>query len=190
MQAKNRLWGAIPVLAAALIASCSSTPEAPTQAQITDEVAVEATILAVDKASRELTLQRSDGTSVVVVAGPEVRNFDQIEAGSKVTARYVVSLSARRLGPDDPGTQPTAGVAAARAKPGELPGAAIGAGVELTVVVKSVDLEQHLVVFTDPDGVIHAVEAQRDEGRRFIAGLKPGDRVELVYAEALALAVE
>jgi hypothetical protein len=190
MQLRNRLWGAIPVLAAALIASCATTPEAPTFAEITDEVSVEAIILSVDKTSRELTLRRPDGTSVVVVAGPEVRNFDQIEAGNKVSARYTVSLSARRLAPEEPSPQPTAGVAAARAEPGEMPGAAIGAGVAVTVVVKSVDLEQNVVVLTDPEGAIHAVEAEREEGQRFIAGLKPGDRVELVYKAALVLAVE
>ena len=190
MQAMNRTWGAFTLLATALLASCASTPEAPTQASISDEVAVEATILAVDKAARELTLQRSDGTQVVVVAGPEVRNFDQIQAGNKVSARYIVSLSVRRLAPDEPDTEPSLGVGAGRAEPGQAPAGVIGADVALTVVVKSVDLAQHLVVFTDPEGRIHAVEAERDEGRRFIAGLKAGDRVELVYGEALVLAVE
>jgi hypothetical protein len=119
-----------------------------------------------------------------------VRNFDRIEAGDTVSALYLVSLSARRLAPDEPDTEPTVGMTAARAELGADPAGAIGAGVALTVVVKSVDLEQHIVVLIDPDGVIHAVEAERDEGRRFIAGPKPGDRVELTYAEALALAVD
>jgi hypothetical protein len=183
-------WSLLPLLAAALLTACASTSEAPTEASITDEVSVEAKILAVDKDTRELTLERADGTTVVVVAGPEVRNFDQIEAGQKVVARYVVSLTARRLGADEPDTEAAVEVGAARAAPGERPAGAIGADLRMTVVVKSVDLDQNLVVFTDPDGVIHAVEAEREQGQRFIAGLKPGDRVVLVYTEALALGVE
>jgi hypothetical protein len=34
------------------------------------------------------------------------------------------------------------------------------------------------------------VQAEREEGRRFIAGLKPGNRVELVYGEAVVLALD
>lgn len=190
MRAMYRPWGVIPFLLAGLVAGCASTPEAPTKAEVTEEVSAEATVLAVDKGAREVTLQRADGTRAVVVAGPEVRNFDRIEVGNKISARYVVSLSARRLKPDEPDTQSTVGVAAGRAKAGEAPAGAIGAGVAVTVVVKSVDLERNIVAFTDPEGSLHAVEAQRDEGKRFIAGLKPGDRVELVYGEALILEVK
>jgi hypothetical protein len=184
-------WSLLPLLAAALLAACASTPDAPpTEASITDEVSVEAKILAVDKDTRELTLERADGTTVVVVAGPDVRNFDQIEAGQKVVARYVVSLKARRLAQDEADTEAAVEVGAARAAPGERPAGAIGADVRMTVVVRSVDTASYVVTFVDPDGVLHAVEAEREEGRRFVAGLEPGDRVELVYTEALALGVE
>jgi hypothetical protein len=125
-----------------------------------------------------------------VVAGPEVRNFDQIEAGNIVTARYVVSLSARRLDPDEADTEPSAAVLTARAEPGQAPAGAIRADVAMTVLVKSVDQDQHVVTFTDPNGVLHVVEAERDEGKNFVRGLKPGDRVELVYEEAFAMSVE
>jgi len=190
MHRKHRPWGAIPVLAAILIAGCTSTPAAPRKAQITDEVAVQATVVAVDKASRELILQRSNGSQVAVVAGPEVRNFDQIAAGDTLNARYTVSLTARRLDPDEMAKEPGAGMAAARAEPGEKPGAAIGAGVTMTVVVNSVDRDTHTVVVTGPNGNTQAIEAQRQTGKRFVEGLKPGDRVELTYGEALVLAVE
>ena len=52
------------------------------------------------------------------------------------------------------------------------------------------DLNSHVVTYVTPSGALEAVEAERDEGRRFIAGLAPGDRVEVIYAEALALGVE
>ena len=189
MQTLKLSWGMIPLLVAALFAGCKSTPPAPTQAQITDEVAVEATVLAVNKSTREITLQRPDGASIKVVAGPAIRNFDQIQTGNKLNARYVVSLNARRLAADEVTQSPAVGVVAARAKVGEAPAGAIGAGATMTVVIKSVDIKQHIVVFTDPDGVLQTVQAERDEGKRFIAGLKPGDRVEITYGEALVLAV-
>ena len=190
MKAKNPLWGLVPSVAALMLAACATTPEAPKEAKISDEVTVQATVVAVDKENRELTLERPDGSYVEVVAGPEVRNFDQIELGNTVTARYVVSLSARRLEPDEPDTEPTVGVLTARAEPGQAPAGAIGSDMAMTVLVKSVDQDQHIVTFTDPNGALHAVEAERDEGKNFVRGLKPGDRVELIYEEVLVMSVE
>lgn len=173
-----------------LIVSCASTPEAPTEAKISGEVSAESQVLAVDKSTRELTLERPDGDSVVVVAGPEILNFDQIEAGDTVSARYRVSLSARLLGEDEVDTQPTIGLATASAEAGARPRGEISADLKLTMVVKSVDHEQHLVVLVAPDGAFKTVQAEREEGMRFVAGLEPGDRIELEYSESVVLAIE
>ncbi len=190
MKAKSPLLGLIPYLAVLMITACAATPEAPNEAKISDEVTVQAMVVAVDKETRELTLKRPDGSSVEVIAGPEIRNFEQIEPGNTVTARYVVSLTARRLEADAPDTEPTAGLLTARAEPGQAPAGAIGSDMIMTVVVKSVDQDQHIVTFTDPNGALHAIEAERDEGKNFVRGLQPGDRVELIYEELLVMSVE
>jgi hypothetical protein len=174
---------------AALAVGCAST-SAPDRAEISEEVVLESTVQAVDAETREITLQRKDGTRVLIVAGPAVRNFAQIEVGDTVSARYRVTLSAERLGPDEAATEPTAGAVVGVAAPGTKPGVSIGAGAEVTVTVETVDKRKHIVVFTGPEGELHSVRAQRDEGRRFVAGLKAGDRVKLAYAEAIALSVE
>lgn len=169
---------------------CQSAPEPPNSAEITNEVKAEATVRAIDRLTRQITLRREDGTQFAFVAGPEVRNFDQIEVGDTVKAHYIEMLSARKLAPDEPSTETAGEVATARAERGEQPAGVISTGVAMTVRVESVDLEQHLVAFTDPAGRLRAVRAQRDEGKAFVAGLKPGDRVELIYGEAVAITVE
>jgi len=172
------------------VLGCASTKDAPTKAQITENVTAQATVLNVNKATREVTLEDSGGSRWVLVCGRDVRNFDRIAKGDKVRAHYTVSVTARRLAADEADTAPTLAVAAARAAPGELPAGALGAGAVMTVVVKSVDKAKHIVTFTDPGGALHAIEAERDEGKRFVEGLKPGDRVELACGESLALTVD
>jgi hypothetical protein len=147
-------------------------------------------VQAVDAETREFTLLREDGTQVVIIAGPEVRNFAQIEVGDKVRARYRVSLAAVRLKPEDEGSEPTAGVTVGVAELGSKPGVSVKVGAEVTLTVESVDTKQHIVVLGASDGKLHSVRAQRDEGRRFIKGLKTGDRVKIIYTEAVGLAVE
>ena len=46
------------------------------------------------------------------------------------------------------------------------------------------------VVFRAADGVMEVTEVRRPEGREFIRGLKPGDRVQITYSEALAVRVD
>ncbi len=178
-----------PMFIAALAAGCAST-EAPTQAEISQEIVLKATVRAVNAQTREITLERQDGTKVVIVAGPAVRNFAQIAVGDTVKARYRESLSAQRLRPDEVGPERTVGMTVGVAEAGSKPGVSVGADAAVTVTVESVDTKAHIVVFTGPTGELRSVRAQRDEGRRFISGLKPGDRVKLVYTETVALTVE
>ena len=81
VQLKNFLRIIAPLGLASLVVACASKPEAPTEAQITDEITDSATVLLADRSTRELTLQRADGTRVTIVAGPEIRNFEQINVG-------------------------------------------------------------------------------------------------------------
>ena len=55
-------------------------------------VDVTATIIAIDKTTRDITLKGPKGNWVVVTAGPEVKNFDQMNVGDKVHARYVEAI--------------------------------------------------------------------------------------------------
>ena len=190
MQARTILKGAISLAAAALIVSCASTPEPLAAAGIRQEVEATATVTGVDKVTREIMLRRPDGVRFVIVAGPEVRNFDQIEVGETVKARYVESLTARLLDANEADVEPTIAVAAARAEVGQDPAGLIAAGMEMTVQVESVDIAQHLVVFTTPTGQLRAVRAQREQGKQFVSGLKPGDHVVLVYGESVVISVE
>lgn len=181
----------VALLSAAFgLIGCKSTPEAPKTAEIRNEVVVEADVTAVDPATREITVERDDGSQLTFVAGDEVRNFDQIAVGQKVKTSYLEVLSARLMDPDEPSIEPVAEVTAGRTELGEKPGVGIAAGIVWDVKVVSVDHEQHLVVLTNSTGEMRAVTAKRDEGKAFVEGLKQGDRVELMLRESVVLTVE
>ena len=55
-------------------------------------VDVTATISALDAAKREITLKGPDGKEVTMVAGPEVKNYNQLKVGDKVDIQYVEAL--------------------------------------------------------------------------------------------------
>jgi hypothetical protein len=122
-------------------------------------------------------------------AGPEVRNFDQIEVGNSVVIHYKRSMAVSLVKPGESPAAASATVVAARAEKGAPPAAAIGGQVTATVKIESVDTAKNLVVFTDPSGGMHVVSVKRPEGKTFIQGLKAGDQVEITYTEAVAISV-
>src|SRR5688572_16903785 len=60
------------------------------QRAVTDGDVIETTaeIVAIDKDARVVTLEDEDGEIEDVVCGPEVKRFDELKVGDKVTFRY------------------------------------------------------------------------------------------------------
>ena len=52
-----------------------------------------AEVVAVDAATRAVTLKRDDGNTLTVVAGPNVKNFAQVKVGDFVIAEYGRALA-------------------------------------------------------------------------------------------------
>ncbi len=167
------------------IAACSTTP-APLA--LSDTQKAVATVEAVDQAKRLVTLRAADGKTMTVQAGPEVRNFAQIRTGDRVVVEYREALLAEVV---KKGTGTTdAGVAAARAAPGERPGMAAADFVRFPVTVYDVDAAQNVVEVTGPRGFNRRIKVSDPKAQQFIRGLKRGDEVEVTFTEAMAISVE
>jgi hypothetical protein len=168
----------------------SSAPKGATQAEIANEFTATAAVVAVDAATRMVTLRREDGRQFSVMAGEAVRNFDQIAVGDQLRVRYKESLAAKVVPGAEASKSVEAAVAAGRAKPGARPGAGVGVGVSLRVKIESIDLKKDIVTFALGSGELIAHRLQTPQGREFASGLAVGDVVQLDYAETLALSVE
>jgi hypothetical protein len=176
-------------------ATGSSSSSAPSSAHtghatISNEIVATAKVSAIDAATRTVTLKREDGTPLRIQCGTGVRNFDKIGVGDTVKVKYKETLSATRLAPGDPGTQAGIAAAAGRAEKGAQPAAGIGMAATVCCTIRSVDLEQQVVLFTLPSGEKVARHVTTPEGREFIKGLKAGDNVQLDYTEVIALTVD
>ena len=75
------------------VQSTESVASAPGRGEAVRTVRVSATVTAIDKATRTLTLKGADGKTFPLVAGPDVRNFDQIQVGSEVVVGYLEALA-------------------------------------------------------------------------------------------------
>lgn len=164
---------------------CATAKDQPFNKETVIEA--EAMIEMVDPATRMLVIAGPNGPTAVV-AGPEIRNFDQIQAGEKVKLTYKAALAAAITKSKAKPTETYDSMAVA-APLGAKPAGAVGQTITTTVQIESVDTSFDAVTFKRPDGFSRTITAASPEGKKFIRTLKKGDLVDVSYTEALAISV-
>ncbi|MFK7882126.1 hypothetical protein [Roseobacter sp.] len=148
---------------------------------------VNATVRSVDAETRTIVLDNeTTGQSEIIVAGPEIINFDQIEAGDKVKAVYTLGIAARMAMPDE---IDSAVEVDGQALEGEKPGALTGTAVTLVLEFISFDGDASIATVKDGDGMEQMIDVETDAGRAFASDLKAGDMVALTFTEGLAVGI-
>jgi hypothetical protein len=165
----------------------SSVTVTPGKAVATSTTKASAVIVAIDSTYRIVTLKTASGKVVEVVAGPEVKNFDQLKLGQKVKAEYSEALSLELKKGGGGVRAVTEKGAASSAAPGAKPGAAGARQVTVLADVIKVDTKTHLVTLRGPGG--NQVDLKVEDPEQ-LKNIKKGDQVEAVYTEAVAVTVE
>ncbi|HQR54605.1 MAG TPA: hypothetical protein PLW72_01385 [Burkholderiaceae bacterium] len=158
----------------------------PGKVTVAEAVQITASVEALDKAKRLVTLKGPEGNTFVVQAGPEVKNFDQIKVGDLVVARYIEALTLELKPGGGQIRERIERENAVAAKPGQAPGAAAGRQVTVIADVMAVDTAKQKVRLRGPQRTIDL--KVRDPNQLKL--IKVGDQVEATFTEAVALAVE
>jgi Cu/Ag efflux protein CusF len=164
----------------------TATGSRPGAAGALRTVQATATITSIDPATREVTLKRTDGREVTLVAGDEVRNFDQIKVGDQVSTEYVEALTLELKKGGGQAVARTEQVQGDRAKPGERPSGAAGRTVKIVADVVAVDPSTQSVTLKGPQRTVDVKVADPEQFKL----IQVGDQVEATYTQALALSVQ
>ncbi|MEX3935353.1 hypothetical protein AB4Y32_26755 [Paraburkholderia phymatum] len=146
---------------------------------------VTATVVAIEPATRTVTLKDSKGKVIQLEVGEEARNFDQLKVGDIVTTEYreAMSLSLSKTNGPRSATQR---LIEERASPGAKPGGTIGREITVMADVVSVDTKAKTVTLKGPQGNLVDVQVEDPEQMK---NVRKGDQVEIVYTEAVAITV-
>jgi hypothetical protein len=179
---------AITVAAAAGCASMGAD-KGPAPAGIVGEDMAEASnvVVAVNRDTREVTVEGPDGLRQVIQCGPEVRNFDQIEVGDHVLARYYRSLTyqVQRKGTAEADQSIVQGVG--RSVPGAKPGVVMGGTASLTATIVAINKSAGTVTLRNAEGREETI-TPRDQSN--LDRVSVGDLVTFEYTELVAITVE
>ena len=184
---------AIAVAAAALLAGQviaqtggAVVGTAPGKAAMAQTVKVTATITAIDKATRDVTLKGPQGNLMTVTAGPEVKNFDKLKVGDQVDMQYIEALTLELKKGGGMVVGRTEKTDAVGAKKGETPGGAVGRQVTVIADVVAVDPAKQVVTLKGPKQTVDLRVADPEQFKR----IAKGDQVEATFTQAFAVAVE
>jgi Cu/Ag efflux protein CusF len=186
------------------LAVAASVPLVPIEGRLTGEVGgaagvtkgvpggtvvqtyeLKASVTAIDKAARKVTLMDATGIKTTVKVGPEAINFDQIRVGDQLeltaAQELVVSVTGEGETPSDGGAQ-----VVALAPQGAKPGAILAETTQVTAKVTAIHAEQHTATLQFEDGSTRTVAVRPDVD---LSKRKVGDKVVIRITEALAIRV-
>jgi len=145
---------------------------------------VTASVEAIEKATREVTVKKPDGTYDVFYFPESIRRFDTLKVGDKITAKYYENLVLRVKAPGEKDVNSASG--------GTVRSESKVAGTTsrqrtITATIAAIDPAIPSITFTGPNGWKYS---SRVEDKKALAKVKVGDRLDITWTEALILSVE
>jgi hypothetical protein len=144
-----------------------------------------ASVAAIDKANRKITLVDAAGIKKTVKAGPEVINFDQIRVGDQLKVTATEELVVYLAGADEPASDGGVQLVALAPK-GAKPGAIMAETTRVTAKVTAIDAEHRRATLQFEDGTTRNVAVRPDVD---LSKRKIGETVVIRITEALAIQV-
>jgi len=159
----------------------------PGRASVVRTVETSAKVVQIDKATRTVTLTGAQDETIKVVAGDQVKNFDQIKVGDIVVARYTRALALKLRKTKGPPEDVSVRAGSTQAKPGEQPSFIGGGQITAIAEVVAVDPKESTIKLKGPRGNVVTLNVNNPDQFKVV---KEGDQVEVTYTEAVALSVE
>jgi len=186
----------ITLVAVALLAgpalTMAQTPSAPNavvvDAAITDNVfqLYEGTVTKIDKKTRTIFFKNNEGESKFI-AGPEIKNFDQIKKGDQLSVTYELAVAIELIKTKSDGIRSKVETSSEVAsKPGEKPTRTITNTTTIIADIIAVDRPKKLVSVKGPSGKVTVVTVKNPQ---LLADVNVGEQVKVIYFDAMAASI-
>lgn len=140
----------------------------------------------VNRETRELRLMDAQGSRYTVVAGEEVRNFDQIQARDRIVAEYLESVAVV-VAPEGEALPIGDAAAVAVAPEGAMPGMEMLETEVVTATIEAINLSDRLVTIQDENGNVRTIKVSP---RARLELVDVGDQIRLRLTRAVAVSIQ
>ena len=152
--------------------------------QVSSEIT--ATVQAIEPTERRVTLKLPSGDLRNIIAGDEVRNFDQIKVGDLVAVRYSEGLVLQLIKGGGGVRARVESESGSRAAKGDAPGASAVREVVVVADVIAVDAARKTVTLRGPQRTVELPVADPEQ----LKNIAVGDQVEATFTESIAVSVQ
>jgi Cu/Ag efflux protein CusF len=153
----------------------------------TESIEVTGTIEAIDHTAREITVKDATGVMDTYSVGPEVKKFDALKVGDKITARYYAAMAFQVRKPGAAAPAPASDDVKLVPGKGPKPGGTMAQQKQATVTVKAVDAKAPSITVVTDD---HRTLTFKVEDPKNLKGVQPGDKIDVTYTEAFMITVQ
>ena len=157
-------------------------------AAVTDNVyqLYEGEVVKVDKKTRTITFKNKEGESKFV-AGPDIKNFDQIKKGDRVNVNYELAVAIELIKTKSDGVRTKVETnTVTKSKANEKPSETITNQTTIVADIVEVNREKKLVSVKGPSGKITTVTVKNPA---LLADVKVGEQVKVIYFDAMAASI-
>lgn len=146
---------------------------------------VSATVEAIEKSSRMLTLKAADGTTTTLTVPPDVKRFDGLKVGDKITAKYYDNIVLRKKAPGEKDVNTLSGAVAPSA--GAKPTGSASVQRTITATITAIDPKVPSISLSGPNNWKYSSKVADKEALKQV---KVGDKLDITWTEAVLLSVD
>ena len=180
-EAMNQLTAAL--LAAAVILPAIATAQIKTLPG--DSLTVTATVDAIERSSRSVTLRKADGSVITIQVPPDVKRFDAIKVGDQLTARYYDNIVLRVKPPGEKDID--TGAASMTPAGGAKPGASAALQRAITATITAIDPNVPSISLKGPNNWTYT---SRVADKAALKQVKVGDRLDITWSASVMISMD
>ena len=179
MKRMTTIAAALSLLALATTASAQVTKTITGKTEV-----VTATVEAIERGTREVTVKKPDGTYDVFHVPEEMKRFDTLKIGDKITAKYYENMVLRLQAPGEKSEDSASG---AVTKSATRPAGTAAIQRTITATITDINAKLPSITFTGPNGWKYST---RVEDTKALAKVKVGDKVNITWTTALLVSLD
>jgi len=174
---------ATTVLAAAIFAPSIATAQIKTLPG--ESVTVSATVEAIEHSTRMLTLKGADGKLTTLTVPSDVKRFDGLKVGDKITAKYYDNVVLRKKAPGEKDVNTLTG--AINPSAGAKPTGSAAVQRAITATITAIDPNVPSISLSGPNNWKYSSKVADKEALKQV---KVGDKLDITWTEAVLLSVD
>src|SRR5580765_5698328 len=153
----------IAALALPLAGTATAQDRTMTKTLTGEQKTVTATVEAIERSTRSVTLKETNGDYTEVSVPADVKRFDTLKVGDKITAKYYENIVLRLKLPGEKATDTD------------------------TATITAIDPKVPSIAFSGPNGWHYS---SRVEDKAALAKVKVGDRVDITWTMAVLISAD